>query len=491
VPRVIGRYVLLDALASGGMATVHLGQLRGDSGFRRFVAVKVLRAELGRDPEARGMFMDEARLVSRIRHPNIVQTLDVLEDQDDLFLVMDYADGVPLSRLMKSVLGAGGRFPLPIVVAMVCDMLEGLHAAHQARGEDGLPLEIVHRDVSPQNVMVTRDGTAKVLDFGIARAADRAHLTNPGEIKGKAAYMAPEQARGTAMDRGADIYAAAIVLWELLCGRRLFQGESFAESLLKQLEMEPPSPGTVRADTPPELSLVVLRGLAKNRADRFATAQEMADAVAAAAPRASRAALSAYVMEAEAEFFRERDALLASSADAAMDPSVGPTAVAETLTVKDSVVMAPEAHGPIARSRRATIGILAGALVMMLALGAAVTLFARQKSQGAPLAQTLSTSDDSARDVPASTAAPPPSNGLASAAPIITSAPPTSAAEIKPRVGGAVARTSAPVAPASTPPAARSAPANTASAVPAAALPPCCAGTIQIRFGQCTDNCPK
>src|SRR5262249_34859545 len=168
---VLGRYALFGEIASGGMATVHLGRLLGPVGFSRPVAIKRLHPQFARDEAARAMFIDEARLASRVRHPNVVPTLDVVTDGDQLLLVMEYVDGESLARGGRRTRPAGHKVPLPITLAIVSNVLRGLDAAHEAASETGEPLEIVHRDVSPQNVLVGSDGVARVLDFGIARAA--------------------------------------------------------------------------------------------------------------------------------------------------------------------------------------------------------------------------------------------------------------------------------------------------------------------------------
>ena len=474
--RIVGRYLVLDPLASGGMASVHLGQLRGGSGFRRFVAVKMLHAALGRDPEARAMFIDEARIVSRIRHPNVIQTLDVLEDEGDLFLVMDYADGVPLSRLMKDVFGARGTIPVDIVVAVVCDLLEGLHAAHEARDDNGSALSIVHRDVSPQNIMIARDGSAKVLDFGIARASDRAHLTSPGEIKGKAAYMAPEQARGSGVDRRADIYASAIVLWELLSGRRLFQGESFAESILKQLEQKPEAPSTIRSEVSHALDAVVLRGLAKSRDDRFPTAEEMMNALVAASPRAARAVVSDYVADIERDFFRERDALLANAANAKDEEAPS------KLTPSEET----RREGPPPKRGRVWPFVAALGLVAFAATAFVLSRNHATASDAAFGRTPSITVPASVASIIASAASPATS---AHAPESTTASIPSAAKSVTPVAKGRLAADKG----AASEQRSMGFPSATARThlAPDAPLPPCCAGTIQIRFSDCTDNCPR
>src|SRR5258706_8005114 len=220
-PLVLGRYALHDQIAAGGMATVHVGRLLGPVGFSRTCAIKRLYPEYARDREFVAMFLDEARLASRIRHANVVTTLDIVAANGELFLVMDYVRGEALATLFKRVAEAGERAPLPILVSIMIGALEGLHAAHEATGENGEPLDLVHRDVSPQNILVDVDGVARVLDFGIAKAADRLQETRDGRLKGKPAYMSPEQVTAEALDRRADVYSAAAVLWEGITGKRL------------------------------------------------------------------------------------------------------------------------------------------------------------------------------------------------------------------------------------------------------------------------------
>jgi serine/threonine-protein kinase len=274
---IVGRYALYGEIASGGMAVVHYGKLLGAVGFQRPVAIKRLHPQLARDPGVRAMFIDEARLASRIRHPNVVPTLDVVADGRDLLLVMEYVHGESLQHLMKAMRKRGQRIPLRVTLAIVSALLHGLHAAHEATTEEGEPLHVVHRDVSPQNVMVGVDGVARVLDFGIARAAVRLEHTREGIVKGKLAYMAPEQLGGAAVDRRADVYAAAVVLWEMVVGRRLFVKDDGGTVMVDKLlagHIDPPSrfaPGT-----PKLLDAIVLHGLARSPEQRFATAREMA-----------------------------------------------------------------------------------------------------------------------------------------------------------------------------------------------------------------------
>src|SRR5512143_55930 len=185
----VGRYTVHGELASGGMATVHIGRMGGAGGFAKLVAIKRMHPQFAKDPDFLAMFLDEARLVTRIRHPNVVQPLDVIVERGEVLLVMEYIHGEALSRLNRVLRAKNERIPLRISIAILSAMLHGLHAAHEAKNEKGEPLGIVHRDISPQNIIVGVDGVARVLDFGIAKAADQVHLTREGELKGKLVYM--------------------------------------------------------------------------------------------------------------------------------------------------------------------------------------------------------------------------------------------------------------------------------------------------------------
>jgi eukaryotic-like serine/threonine-protein kinase len=275
MPRVIGRYALFDAIGSGGMATVHFGRVVGAGGFARTVAVKRLHEGLARDPELVATMLDEARLVSRIRHPNVVPTLDVVQADGEFLVVMEYVAGESLAALMRRREG----IPVPVAVHVVAGALHGLHAAHEATNERGEPLFIVHRDVSPHNLLVGIDGVTRIIDFGVARAIGRVQTTRATQLKGKLAYMAPEQIERRPIDRRSDVYAAAIVLWEALTGERLFAGETEVETMRLALEKTARPPSTIARSVSSELDEIVLRGLARNPDDRFATALEMAQAL--------------------------------------------------------------------------------------------------------------------------------------------------------------------------------------------------------------------
>src|SRR3984957_18438497 len=234
--RRLGRYTLHGEIASGGMATVHFGRLSGEGGFSRIVAIKCMHRHLAEDPEFRAMFLDEARLAARIRHPNVVSTIDMGSSDEGMFLVMEYVTGESLAALVRVATRRGERIPPSVSIRILIDTLYGLHAAHVATDDAGAPLSIVHRDVSPQNILVATDGHARVLDFGIAKAAGRSHTTRDGQLKGKFRYMAPEQIRDGPVSAQTDVYAASVVLWELLTGEPLFKGSNDAAIVARVLE---------------------------------------------------------------------------------------------------------------------------------------------------------------------------------------------------------------------------------------------------------------
>jgi serine/threonine-protein kinase len=314
------------------MATVHIGRLLGPVGFARTVAIKRLHPQFAKDPEFVAMFLDEARLAARIRHPNVVSTLDVVATEGQLFVVMEYVAGEALARLLRAVRTRKESVPIPIVAAIMVGVLHGLHAAHEAKDERGEPLRIVHRDVSPHNILVGTDGAAHLIDFGIAKARGRAQVTRAGEIKGKLSYMPPEQLLGQTLDPRADVFAASIVFWEALTGHRLFQGTDDGDICAKVLLGQVERPSLYARGLSRAADEIVLRGLARERNDRYATAREMALAIEAAIPLAPPSQVGSWVESLAGEALADRTRQIAMieggefSGDAVSEPPPGGSA---------------------------------------------------------------------------------------------------------------------------------------------------------------------
>ncbi len=303
---VVGRYALYDQIATGGMATVHIGRLHGAVGFARTVAIKRLYPPYARNAEFVSMFVDEARLAARIRHPNVVQTIDVVTAEGELFLVMEFVQGEAVSRLMRLARSRKQAVPHRVAAAIVAWALHGLHAAHETKDEHGRSLSLVHRDVSPQNIIVGIDGLSRVLDFGIARASGRVHTSQAGKVKGKLSYLSPEQIESREVTRRADVYGASVVLWELLSGRRLFHADSHTALVARVLHDEVPPPSSVNQAIPAAYDVVVMKGLARDPAERYATAREMARALEACDGVESLAGVSAWIEDIAGEVLNER-----------------------------------------------------------------------------------------------------------------------------------------------------------------------------------------
>ncbi|HEU4411425.1 MAG TPA: serine/threonine-protein kinase, partial [Polyangiaceae bacterium] len=277
------RYELLLRLAAGGTATVYVGRLRGAAGFSRLVAIKRAHHHLIEDPSFRGALLREARIASQLRHPNVVSVVDVEEADGELLLIMDYVEGASLAALVAQ----GGVDPIVRAKAslrVLLDACAGLDAAHRAIDERGRPFGLVHRDVSPQNILVGVDGVARVIDFGIAKVSNlRSGHTGLSLLKGKVPYMAPEYLRGEVLDSRSDVFGAGVVLWEALTGRRLFRAPNEFDTLKRILELEAPPVSSFVPGLPPELDRAVARALAKARDERYDSAREFGDALEAAA----------------------------------------------------------------------------------------------------------------------------------------------------------------------------------------------------------------
>ncbi|XXX74308.1 protein kinase [Sorangium sp. So ce134] len=285
-----GRYESLRAIASGGMATVYLGRAVGAGGFERLVALKMMHPHIAAEPEFVAMFLDEARLAARVRHPNVVATFDLVEDP--LFLVMEYIEGPSLHLLLRTCARAKRRVPIGIVLRIFLDVLAGLHAAHELTGSEGEPLNLVHRDVSPQNVLVGIDGVSRITDFGVARAETRLMSTQGNALKGKLSYMAPEQIRAEQVDRRSDVYSAGVVLWEMLTEERLFKADNDGALIAQILKGPPAGPRAVVPSVPAALDTICMRALRADPDDRFPTAAAFAEALEEAAAQTPGLAVS-------------------------------------------------------------------------------------------------------------------------------------------------------------------------------------------------------
>jgi eukaryotic-like serine/threonine-protein kinase len=461
-PHVVGRYTLYGEIAAGGMATVHYGRLSGPVGFSRTVAIKRLHPQFAKDPEFVSMFLDEARLAARIRHPNVVQTLDVVALEGELFLVMDYVQGESFARLLRASTKKKEPPPIAVVSGILCGVLHGLHAAHEATNEQGEPLDIVHRDVSPQNVLLGADGIPRLLDFGVAKAVGGIHTTREGQIKGKLAYMAPEQLRSGTVDRRSDVFAAGIVLWEALTLRRLFRGESEGAVITSVLEQVIEPPSALVPGVPAGLDAVVMRALDRDRAGRFESARQMALALEAIVPIASPTRVADWVEGLAGEVLAQRaqsvlriesdsnsqpmprlpglpDAERSPATDTAPAATPGPTAAGtkvhglDASQVSSISVSSSGTHkrvGPGPRHRGTYLALGVGAMVI------AAVAFGALRSRSSTPAESVTQSV--AQPPPSAAAVAPPAPTEPPAAPAASSSPGPSAVvtprPVRPRV---------------------------------------------------------
>lgn len=271
----LGRYEILTPIAQGGMAAVWAARILGTRGFQKLVAVKTMLPTLSEDPDFEAMFLDEARLAARIRHPFVAEIIDLGEDEGWLYLVMEWVDGETIGTINKRAKATGG-YPEPVLARIVANTCAGLHAAHELRDDAGHLLELVHRDVSPQNVMVTYDGIVKLVDFGVAKAKGAAHETRvKGLMKGKIPYLSPEQLSGEKVDRRADIFALGILVYVMVSGRHPFRGENDLKTMENICSRAAVPLSTLVPSVAPEIEAVVMKALEKNPLDRFQTCAEM------------------------------------------------------------------------------------------------------------------------------------------------------------------------------------------------------------------------
>jgi eukaryotic-like serine/threonine-protein kinase len=390
-PERVGKYELLLPLGTGGTATVYLARTRGVAGFEREVALKLVHAHLRADEESRLHLLEEARLAARIRHPNVVPVTEVDADACGVFLVMDYVEGEALSGLVRLLRDQSHRLPPRLIARIMNDALAGLHAAHELRDAQGQFIGLVHRDFSPQNILVGIEGIARLADFGVAKAASRTVRTKTGLVKGKVAYMSPEQARGHKVDRRCDVWAAGVVVWELITGRKLYDHEDDVATLLSVVTEEPPRLASVMQGVPPALDEAVAYALTSDVNNRCPSAEAFRCLLESAwdecGGMASTAELGAFVRQTVGHKLAERRAHTAkgrstppgsavptsarapsasalSSADAARPPEDG------TKTAISAAVPAAErVRGPRSlRFGKRSLGIAATASVLTIAL---------------------------------------------------------------------------------------------------------------------------
>lgn len=340
------------------MGRVCLGRTIGPGGFERLVAIKLLHEHLGRRRGFVEMFLDEARIAARIRHPNVVPVLEVGEDSGHHFIAMDYVSGETMARALSRLRKHERRMPLALAAHLAWAGSEGLHAAHELRGPDGSPLNVVHRDVSPENLIIGYDGTLRVTDFGVVKFADQSWETAPGTWKGKAGYLSPELIQGRPIDRRADVFGVGIVLWEATIGEPLFRSENPFTSAEKIRDAIVPPPSSIISDYPRALEEIVLRALAREPEQRFSTARELGEAL-----RGWLAATGQQVTHVEVERFMgalfadrlrrrldmERRASFASAQRSAV-PSIDPEPVPKTIAIEPIVAesLLDSPRGPLA-----------------------------------------------------------------------------------------------------------------------------------------------
>ncbi len=316
----LDRYELLCPIASGGMATVWLARLRGKRGFEKLFAIKTIKTELISDPHFQEMFLDEARIASRIIHPNVAQILELGEQNDILYIVMEYVDGDSLAKINRLALKRGSALPPGISMRIVADICAGLHAAHQLKDAKGESLGVVHRDVSPQNILLSTEGSAKVIDFGLVKAKNRTAVeTGQGVVKGKIRYMAPEQVASKGIDHRADVWAAGMCLYELLVGHTPYHTEDDLDVVKRLMSPDPLPPLDVAL--PPPIERILGKALVKEPEGRFDSCAQMRRAIESAIHelelQAENEDVSTFVKETLPELASKRAATIAKAIEAA------------------------------------------------------------------------------------------------------------------------------------------------------------------------------
>jgi serine/threonine-protein kinase len=461
----VGPYELLFPIASGGMATVYLARKRGAGGFEKTTALKLTHAHLRSDPNWASELVEEAKLASLVQHPNVVRVHDVEDDPHGVFLVMDYVEGDTLGGLIAKAVRQGDRLPHAIALRILDDALRGLHAVHELRDAADAPLGVVHRDFTPQNILVGVDGRARLTDFGVAKAATRLSFTSTGLVKGKTGYMAPEQIRGVTLDRRCDVYAAGVVAWEALSGRRMANLDMDpVAALVDAATREAPRLRDVWPEAPPALDEAIAGALALDCARRWPTAEAFRDCLVktgGVAP-ADHASVAEYVQMVAGEHLETRRSKIAAivaerqSARPPAQPAMRDATLEPTMTLPGL----PRPSGV----PRAALALVLGCVVTAVVAGA---LWRRR-------AHTESAAGSASASTLTATATPTPTPPTAAAAADTGTPPPEPATEPAPPASRAGASPSA-----STPPRihgkrGKPSPATPAQAasVPAATTPP-------------------
>lgn len=376
--RRLGRYELVYELGTGGMANVYLARAAGPAGFRKWFAIKRIHPHLAKDRRFVEMFLDEARIHASIQHPNVAQVFELGDENGEYYIAMEYLHGEHLGALAVRAAREMGRVPAELAAYAIARTADGLHHAHEAKGPAGQPLDLVHRDVSPQNIFVTYDGTVRMTDFGVAKAANRITQTETGGTKGKLAYMSPEHATGGDIDRRSDVFALGVVLWELTVGRRLFKGSSDGATLMRITSGRAIPPSSVVSDYPLELEKIVMRALARDRANRYGSAASMARDldrfVAGAGTPSGAAELSGLMRRLFGDRIAQKEQLLRADPDTHIDAGFPKSAG----DVSDSAVMPHEqSHSSVVvRARPRAVDSADGRAKIVVGVLAAVALVA-------------------------------------------------------------------------------------------------------------------
>ena len=415
----VGRYELFFRIGMGGMASVYLGRLGGEVGFERWVAIKQIHEHLAEEQTFREMFLDEARVAVQLSHPNLVQVTDVGIEGGRPYLVMEFIKGETLARILKRCYKRKLRLPIPIAARIIAWACEGLHVAHDLRDPDGNLRGLVHRDLSPHNILVSYDGVVKVADFGIAKAAGRTTHTRTGIVKGKPQYMSPEQALAKPVDRRSDVFSLGILLYEATLGRRLFKEDSEFETFRRITSGSFPRPRAVERGYPPSLERAVLGALAVNPKDRFQSARELQVAIEKYMLAAGETVSTADVAEFMAALFEDRlqahEELLAwaRSSPVGAPPAEHALIVDQTGSTSMSlgspgdpgavsvsgIVEAGEGRDESRRSKLALVGVIVAIMVAAIGVGALAVKLAAPGGSGDVSADQASPDDRASPNV--------------------------------------------------------------------------------------------